>query len=531
MKRRTMTDSGKAPAALSNEKIGTAISRAHIATVGLVWMLAANAVCSGVPCRTVDTGQESCSDDTQAIATPSPGETFAGQDAQYDGNQPSYTLSGDGLTVYDNNTGLTWQQSPDTNGDGNLDAADKKTWNELQAYPATLNAAGFGGYSDWRLPSIKDLYSLIDFRGTDPMVEGTDTSGLTPFIDTDYFAFAYGDTAAGERIIDSQWASSTLYVADNSMLFGVNFADGRIKGYGLSIMGGDKTFFVLCCRGNTDYGINDFVDNGDGTVTDTATGLMWQQADSGTGMNWEDALAYAENLELGGYRDWRLPNAKELQSILDYTRSPDTTSSAAIDPVLTCTPIVNLADATDYPFYWTGTTHLRFGGGAQSAAYVAFGRGLGQMAGTIVDVHGAGCQRSDPKDGDPADYPAAGHGPQGDVQRVFNHVRCVRGGGPTPWSGGMRVGGGWKHLEWIGWFTDASMPWVYHLQHGWLYSVGEDSSGFWSYSADLDTWFWTADTVYPWMFFHGSSSWMYYLWDSYDPRWFYSADTLRWESY
>jgi hypothetical protein len=47
----------------------------------------------------------------------------------------------------------------------------------------------------------------------------------------------------------------------------------------------------------------------------------------------------------------------------------------------------------------------------------------------VIDVHGAGCQRSDPKDGDPADYPSWGHGPQGDVRRVFNHVRLVRDAG------------------------------------------------------------------------------------------------------
>ena len=51
--------------------------------------------------------------------------------------------------------------------------------------------------------------------------------------------------------------------------------------------------YVRYVRGNPAYGKNDFHDNGDGTITDRATGLMWQKADSGKGMNWEPALAYA----------------------------------------------------------------------------------------------------------------------------------------------------------------------------------------------------------------------------------------------
>jgi len=50
---------------------------------------------------------------------------------------------------------------------------------------------------------------------------------------------------------------------------------------------------------------------------------------------------------------------------------------------------------------------------------------MGYMNGLWMDVHGAGAQRSDPKDGDPADYPE-GHGPQGDAVRIFNYVRAVR---------------------------------------------------------------------------------------------------------
>ncbi|MCB0164175.1 MAG: DUF1566 domain-containing protein, partial [Anaerolineae bacterium] len=123
--------------------------------------------------------------------------------------------------------------------------------------------------------------------------------------------------------------------------------------------------------------------------------------------------------------DWRLPNAKELQSLVDYSRSPDTTSSAAIDPLFTATGITNNAGQTDYPFYWTSTTHRKWTDVNDQAVYVAFGRAMGYLDNIWQDVHGAGAQRSDPKAGNPADYPT-GHGPQGDVIRIYNYVRPVR---------------------------------------------------------------------------------------------------------
>ncbi len=375
----------------------------------------------------VDTGQTTCYDNTSVITAPSKGHAFYGQDAQYDGHAPGYTDNGDG-TVTDNVTGLMWQQDP----------GEKMTLDEAMAKAETFNLAG---YTDWRLPTIKELYSLILFSGKDPSgVTGTDTSGLTPFID-DVFDFEYGDPSSGERIIDAQFASSSIYTSTtmdgNDTMFGVNFADGRIKGYPCSAMPGGrtKTFFVLYVRGNTGYGTNQFVDNGDGTITDTATGLMWMQEDSGHlgagssmdgALNWEQALNFAENLTYAGYDDWRVPDTKELESIVDYTRSPDATGSAAIDPVFQCSAITNEAGQVDYPYYWSSTTHANDSvvpGGY--GAYVAFGRALGYWNGRWQDVHGAGAQRSDPKSGDPGDYPY-GHGPQGDAIRIYNYVRCVR---------------------------------------------------------------------------------------------------------
>ena len=382
------------------------------------------------PYKVVDTGQTIYYNNLYEITAPASGEPFYGQDAQYDGYQPSYSDNGDG-TVTDNVTGLMWQKA----------VSDKMTFDEALA---GADAFSLADYDNWRLPTIKELYSLILFSGVDPSGwQGSDTDLLTPFIDTTYFEFEYGDESAGERIIDAQYWSSTVYVSTtmngDETAFGVNFADGRIKGYPAEPVGppGQEfimTSFVKYVRNGSEYGVNDFIDNNDGTITDNATGLMWQQNDSETGLNWEEALNWVaqKNTEnYLGYNDWRLPNAKELQSIVDYTRSPATTNSAAIDLLFTCSIITDEGGEDNYPFYWTGTTHANMQNGSYGA-YLCFGEALGWMemppnSGNfqLVDVHGAGAQRSDPKSGDPGDWPY-GHGPQGDVIRIYNYVRLVR---------------------------------------------------------------------------------------------------------
>jgi hypothetical protein len=96
-----------------------------------------------------------------------------------------------------------------------------------------------------------------------------------------------------------------------------------------------------------------FLDNGDGTVTDKCTGLIWQKETAdidedgaigdGDLLNWQDALKYCESLDLADHRNWRLPNMRELQSIIDYGRI-----NPAIDPIF----------GTALDWYWSSTSYV-----------------------------------------------------------------------------------------------------------------------------------------------------------------------------
>ena len=355
----------------------------------------------------IDTGQDVFYDgDGNEISSPGVSDDYYGQDAQFTGLQSSYQNNEDG-TITDLNTGLMWQRTPDFERHNFYDAFD---------YVEDLE---IGGYTDWRLPTIKELYSLLYSNGS---LDPDGAANSQPYINDEYFDFEYDFLLfAGQYWSSTKYVKGPLQNINIEGAFGFNFADGHIKSYetGLFFDGSsgvqDPGCFVRAVRGEENvYGVNIFTDNGDGTVTDNATNLMWQQADNGYTYNWKDALAYSTTSELAGYTDWRLPNTKELQSIVDYDK---TTFPAIDESVFVCT--------NDDSWFWTSTTQGDF---KYTACYLAFGKAYSKdnsSATEYYDWHGAGAQRSDPKGGEIDDYLLESVNAV-DSLRIENYVRLVR---------------------------------------------------------------------------------------------------------
>ncbi len=297
-----------------------------------------------------DTGQSKCFDaDDNVVPCPSQGQDLYGQDANYSINPVSYTkldAAGNALPVSnttswgmvrDNVTGLIWEAKTSMgNGQNYSDphnADNAYTWYDpLDPYPgplgngtdttadfiAGLNSARFGGYSDWRLPTIKELGAIVNY----------DISDSGPIVSSTYFM----NTQPG-----FYWSSVTCQ-DDTSNAWGLSFYDGYDY-YGNK----DGYYYVRAVRGGQSPSA--YVDNGDGTVTDTSAGLMWQQDTDASvdGMTWYQALSHCENSTLAGYTDWRLPTQKELRSLVDHSRY-----NPAIDTIY-------FPNARP-DFYWSSTT-------------------------------------------------------------------------------------------------------------------------------------------------------------------------------
>ncbi|MBM5782249.1 MAG: DUF1566 domain-containing protein [Pelagibacterales bacterium] len=342
-----------------------------------------------------DTNQGTCFNDYSVISCPKEGGDFYGQDGNYFGATTSYKNNKDG-TVSDLVTGLTWQKAHN---------AQRKSYYSAKQYCESLD---LGGHKDWRLPTIKELFSIADFRGA---------QGKNYFLNSNYFdlkepeqSILSNDPYSSTHSVGmmGQTWSSTVYSGKHfgrdgvEAFFFFNFLDGHIKQAPSS---NNFSLFYRCVRGNI-WGENKFVDNSDGTVTDNLTSLQWQQKDDGKTRDWKNALSYCQNLDLAGYKDWRLPSVKELQTIVDYTKN---------SPALN-TNYIKLTNSKAW--FWSSTTH---GDNITMASYVCFGACTSKDG---VDTHGAGAQRSDPKSGYASKNQSLGG--QEDEIRINNYVRCVR---------------------------------------------------------------------------------------------------------
>lgn len=226
-----------------------------------------------LPFKLTDTGQMTSYSST------------SGEDADFIINPMSFTDNGNG-TVTDNSTGLMWQKT-----DGG-----EMTFEATADYCKNLN---LGGFTDWRLPTGIELFSLHFF------------DQINPALNTVYFP----KTSA------EYWWTSELRADDGTKVWAAN-AGGGIGAHPKSetkSAGGTKLFHVRAVRNaiNTTFSVSHFTDNDNGTITDNYTGLVWQKIQSTNNMSWEEALAYAKTVTLAGKSDWRLPNIKELQSLND----------------------------------------------------------------------------------------------------------------------------------------------------------------------------------------------------------------------
>ena len=211
--------------------------------------------------------------------------TTFGEDNDYNINLPSYTNNTNG-TIADNVTRLMWQQ---------VDGGEMTIENAF-IYADNLI---LGGFSDWRLPSPMESFSILNHQNNNPAMNTT------------FFTASLAE----------YWWTNTYQAGDNTKVWCTNAGGGignKPKSETISA-GGTFKYHVRAVRDVSAPTIiaNHFTDNGNGTITDNVTQLIWQKVPNTTPQTWENALAYAENLSLASATDWRLPNIKELQSLND----------------------------------------------------------------------------------------------------------------------------------------------------------------------------------------------------------------------
>ncbi|TGK32672.1 DUF1566 domain-containing protein [Leptospira gomenensis] len=249
------------------------------------------------------TGQTTCFD---PAGNPI-GCTGTGQDGQLqNGSIRSFTgptlVSGTDYTTTDNRTGLVWKSCAEGQAGATCVGAPNSTdWATGSAACANLNTISYANRTDWRLPTVQELGSILLYDGTNPAT---------------FAAFFPNTSGVGH------WTSTPVAGAPgdywyDSFTEGVNGKSGPVGPNPSRCVGGPTLPTPL------------FRDNGDSTVTDVNTGLVWVKCPAGlsgagcttgaaTVTDWQNALLACNSLNQSG-RVWRLPSINELRSIADLT--------------------------------------------------------------------------------------------------------------------------------------------------------------------------------------------------------------------
>jgi Protein of unknown function (DUF1566)/Carboxypeptidase regulatory-like domain len=285
-----------------------------------------------------------------------------------------FTDNNDG-TVTDALTGLIWLKDAGCLG--------SDIWqNALTAVDALANGAcGLSDHStagQWRLPNINELESVIDVSAANPAISAgnpfANVSGGIYWSSTSYYGGAGGsDKAWTLRLSDGRYMNDTTSNVKATSANGIWAVKGAGTGGTVQLM--SSGFYVPYSAGddgNVQAGVPmlypRFLDNHNGTLTDTMTGLVWlKQADCVHG-TWSDALTTISTLATGqcGLSDgstagqWRMPNRNELESLADraqtnmaeyfdytYVNKDGSTFQA---PIFT--------NYVETQYYWTSTTDV-----------------------------------------------------------------------------------------------------------------------------------------------------------------------------
>ena len=240
------------------------------------------------------------------------------------GVTPHYSRDDSKDVVTDHITGLEWQ-------DNNQVTKNSDNWDKAISYCDKLSLDG----DNWRLPTRKELVGLSDNGRTKPAINPT-----------------------FKQILNNGYWSSTEKANDGTSAWSVFFSNGNQANYSKS-----NSYYIRCVRTGLIVAPSASFTRDTATqiVTDDITKLQWQD-DVNVSKSWKDSLTYCEELTLGTHNDWRLPNIKELTSIVD-----DTTVNPSID-----SKFKNI----EINYYWSSTTlhkddfknawNIRFGYGSQS---------------------------------------------------------------------------------------------------------------------------------------------------------------------